>query len=241
VVRSDGARPHGALRGQRAFASPPRLPKRNRDRSALRAWGKAPPFARVSFPHRRPFLSVIPAARAIRGAWPAHDGYRSPGALALRDAADPSNRAKSRLRATMPDSWASGGRHGICRVAAEGFVALPQKEGRKTMTHAFDGDDLFAPVSYGGGGGGRDPDGGGRGYGGWSRNNCRRPRGLAEGGTALSAFDVNCNGNPWDDISLGASLVGGGVSVAARSAVSAVISGVGIGASFAGEHWSREN
>jgi hypothetical protein len=115
-----------------------------------------------------------------------------------------------------------------------------QKEGRKTMTHAFDGDDLFAPVSFGGGGG-RDPDGGGRGYGGWSRNNCRRPRGLAEGGTALSAFDVNCNGNPWDDISLGASLVGGGVSVAARSAVSAVISGVGIGASFAGEHWSREN
>ena len=39
---------------------------------------------------------------------------------------------------------------------------MPQKEGRKTMTHAFDGDDLFAPVSYGGGGGGRDPDGGGR-------------------------------------------------------------------------------
>jgi hypothetical protein len=233
VVRSDGARPHGALRGQRALASPPGC----RSETGI---------GRHCVHGAKRHLS-----RACHSRTDGHSflSYRRRGRSAARGLPTTGIAAPVPWRCAMPQTRRTVRKADCgprCRThgpAAGGmaFVALPQKEGRKTMTHAFDGDDLFAPVSYGGGGGGRDPDGGGRGYGGWSRNNCRRPRGLAEGGTALSAFDVNCNGNPWDDISLGASLVGGGVSVAARSAVSAVISGVGIGASFAGEHWSREN
>jgi hypothetical protein len=158
VVRSDGARPHGALRGQRALASPPGC--RSETGIGRHCVHGAKRHLSRACHSRTDGHSFLPYRRRGRSA---ARGLPTTGiaAPALRDAADRSNRAKSRLRATMPDSWASGGRHGICRVAAEGFVALPQKEGRKTMTHAFDGDDLFAPVSYGGGGGGRDPDGGG--------------------------------------------------------------------------------
>jgi hypothetical protein len=97
------------------------------------------------------------------------------------------------------------------------------------MTHAFDGDDLFAPVSYGGGGGG-DPDGGGfvkRTLSAGRDRALRRGGGYSDGGNFRTALDVNGNGRWGDEFALGVSVLGGPVVALGSRVGGAVVSGLG--------------